>query len=266
MRRFTRRVGDGTHARRTVVADFAELFVSGDYRFEASGYTLSGSNASNFYNKLDATKTLAQATGANQAAAPVASERFNGKLVATFTGSTRYDSNEAASAWRSLHDGTGSTTVHVFRPTSAIALAVLSSTFRSQDFATNTGSIVGYRTSGTPGTFYRVAKSVAGGVVDSDVAASIAANSATYIITSYQESVSPEYAVWLKSRLVTSGSSLAAPAAGDPTATFKLGANGVTNDLGFVGEWAATYIFKRNLSALDLSTVRKFIAYEFGIV
>lgn len=249
-------------------ARFAALFAPGDYRFEASAYTVDGvsGKVGSFYNILNPAQVLAQATSANQVALPAASASLRNELAATFTGAERYDSTAAASAWNALHNGTGGTVCHVFRPTSALALGVISATLRSQDINTSYGSLVGYRTSGTNGILYRIGRGAAPATVDQDLASGAIANGTpTYAICQYSSGATPNYTVSVRTTVISSGAQAAAPAANDATATFKLGANGVTNDLGAVMEWAATWVWMRNLSAAERRTVAAYVMYRYAI-
>lgn len=255
---------------KSIAQRFYSLFLggsTGDYRFEAGSYTVSGSNAASFIDMISGTRSLAQATGANQCLIPTANADLNNQLTASFSGSMWYDSTESASNWSFRHNGTGYTEVVVFRPTSALAVGILHATVRSQDVNTTTGSILGYRTSGTNGVYWRVCNGTGTRPVEQDSMASagVSNGTATYIVTSYGSSASPNAVAALKSTTLFSGAQGGTPSAGAPSATLKLGANGLTNDFGFVGEWAATYIFKRALNATERSVVQSYIQQRYRI-
>lgn len=269
-----RRFGRGTRrsaSTATIARRVSALFVSGaggDWRFEAASYTADvgdPTKVASFYNMVNPTATVA-ATGAQMSALPTANANFAGGLSASFSGSNRYDSSEAAAQWNVRHNGTGCTEVVVFRPTSALAFGVLTATLRNQDVNTSHGALVGYRTSGTNGLVYRCGNGTATKPFDrDDAAAGVANGTATYLIATYGSSASPNWSLRLKSTLVSSGAQGAAPSASNASATCRLGANAVTGDFGFVGDWVAWYVFRRVLSAADRSVLQTYFYQRWGI-
>jgi len=253
--------------KRSIDVLFASLFRIGDYRFEAATYAADGvdpTKVANFPNTLDVAKTLA-ATGAQQVLLPTTNANFAGALTATFASPLRYDSSEAASAWNAGHNGSGFEIFTGFRPTSAVAFGMLQCTLRLQDSATVNGFMLGYRTSGTNGLHFRVARSAAGFPVEADIAAGVAVNTATYANASYSSTSSPNYALRLKGTLIASGAQAQAPNAGNASVTLRLGANATSNDFPFVGEWPFTYIFKRVLSPYERAIAQRYIQARFGL-
>lgn len=89
-----------------------------------SGFTKVGG----FVDWNNTGRTLSQGTAASQVDVPVTSSAFGNQHVATFAGSQSYQSNQAASTWKFLHDGTGSEVFIVGAFNSTASYAALYST------------------------------------------------------------------------------------------------------------------------------------------
>lgn len=174
---------------------------------------------------VSASHAFAQATAANQCDAPAVSSLLNSRPVLTFvrTDPNTYVSNIPVANWRFPHDGTGFECWATVVPTTLSRSDVLTS--RPAVGAAETGFLMGWGVaSGTARAFVQNGVSSA---VDTTDLGSIVVNTPTILNFSYRESVTPEYAFRQLTTTLGSGSSGAAPAAGNPDLAMTIGAGAV---------------------------------------
>lgn len=202
---------------------------------------------------IDATHRMAQSTSALQCAVPTANALFRGRVSATFV-DQRYISSAAASAWRFLHDGTGSTIYEVFSLDSvAGAKYRLSTSYGSTQRGWNSSQ------SGTT-----IASFISNGT-DNAVAQSgtvLAVTTPYYTRTRFETTTLDTY---LKTAL-GDDAVYPSPSASDPVATLMLGNRVIVIDSPFAGKWLASVIAKGAYSAAYDAIVKAWISAKYGVV
>jgi hypothetical protein len=242
-----------------VVTDLAPYsWFRPDYRSEADGKVTA------FLDKSQPGHSLSQSNSTFQVATPAADAGFGGQLVATFVASstTHYTSSLAAATWKFLHDGTGCEVFFVGAPTS-------NSGYFLSTFSAGVNPGVSLIESGNLTSLRLVVLNDSGGfTVNADGAIPWAGNvngNPTYYNFSYQEALSPEYALRVRNGATYSmtGSSATAPGANNPVVTLQLGRRGNgANPMN--GRWADLLVFNRVLSSAERAMVQSYILARYG--
>lgn len=252
-----RRGRSGTAAL-SLFAQVKTIFAGGSV-FDAGYYALDGASGkvAAFIDYLDPTHTLAQGTSANQVSAPAPDAAFNNEASVSFTATQYYTSSRAASAFRYLHDGTGCTMIAVCTVSDLSATRALLAT---RGTSAATGIRWGFVS--TPAYSF-VALNGATNVVTAQTGTPVVNTNYIYR-ASYVESGSPEYVLATGNSTITSGSSASAPAAGDPTATLRLGAN-TDAAQPHRGKLCALLLAPKVLSAGELATVHSYFLAKYAV-
>lgn len=247
----------GTARRRATIAQqFAGLFTAADYRFElrsAADYRVAGSNIDRWIDANNSARWLQQATSANQPLIPTADASLGGALSMNFTSATPFflDSNEAASAWNFLSNGSGATVYVVGVPGAFAAADYL--------FATADGSTQGmdcYR-NGASSWNARVVT----GSADQIVVSGVAAGTPTYL--EFTSSTAGGVTGRLKNGTATTHALSSTTGA---EVTLRLGARPVSGALGSNIRINSFLLFKRVLTTAEKSLVQAYILSKTGIV
>lgn len=200
-------------------------WIRADYRAESGGKVTAfwdkvvleseGAVAPNA-RSVDPAHAFSQVSGPNQVNAPTLSAAFGNREVVSFTGGgIRYQSTLAAVNWSFWHSGTGSTHWIVWAPTeNASTYSLLS---------THTSASTGGNHYWTPTTTQRSCYSSSTQIAPAAVSRTFALNTATWLRSSYQEGLSPEFSLSERATVIASGASSAAPTAGAPGNAMVIG-------------------------------------------
>lgn len=210
---------------------------------------------------ITADHKLTQATGANQVATPTTDALLKGRVSATFTGAERYDSNSAASSWSFMHTGAGFGAIVVMVSLADASIQAIMSTGR---YASGVrGVSLGYGISGVAVGRFSIRNDSAG--VIASVSAAFTNGAATYGFWRYLEGAATEFSMIEKTTTITSGASAAAPSAGAPPGTLRLGGDVSADANPAKLRWAASIIWDRDPTAADLAAARAYITAKWGV-
>lgn len=237
---------------------FRALFTGNSSWFDADSYVDGGGGlCSGLVDHIDPTHLLANALGPSQCVLPTADALYAGKNSLRFTGAQYYVSNRPASAWRSLHDGTGSTHVFVWATTLNSVLMRPWGTIG----ATGAGGQL-YLSIGTPGV---AATNTAGSLVfNGSENNGHFANTVYLVVRRFKSTSTPNWSFSRGATLKASGAQTATPSAVDSLASFTLGASGVLNDFASM-RFRAAYNFTYELTTPQLQTVFDYILADCGV-
>lgn len=239
--------------------------------FSADRFTIDGTSGkvSALVDWMDSTHTLAQATSANQAAAPAADSAVRGARSLTFTGSQLYVSSRAASTWKYLHDGTGFAVVAVFVPDTgggSAAQNTIASTVRGADIASASGLVLSYTTTTTTGGLVaRVARANATPTINQTPTTVFTQSTAYSLRFDYLEGAGTEYHLSKSGVSLATGASLAAPTATDPQGTLTIGANVSDASNKLTGRLAFFATAPAILTAAQATTLSAYLTQKYGV-
>lgn len=246
----------------TTAQRFASLFTANDSWFDADNVAVDGSSrVTGWVDYMDPTHQLAQANTGLMSPTPTVDAALAGAKSTSFAGGKWYESNRAASAWKHLHDGTGSEWMMVYVPSAS------NNTFLATCNAA--GATVGYYVSATTGSSSNLASSILNGSGSSTFvfgSCPVVNGTGTYL------GVSVRTAQHLVTHRGTAAGSNtpAALSSADPLSTLRVGA-GTTGPGSAAGlnpadyRLHAVYVWKRVLTASERATVQSFVLSKTGI-
>lgn len=256
-----RRIPSATTRSAALLLQALSVFANGGGRFFlAHRYSTDvGTGKTASFDCMISGKKFAQATSAQQPALPSSDAAVQGRLGATFAGSQWLDSDDAASYWKPLHDGSGSTWYELFKPT-AVSVLLLHST---RVFAATTeighasyiNNAVNFFSLESNGTVE--ALSLSGG--------SPVVGTPTYLSQKFATASTPDGDLRQKSTSVSSGNAGALSSA-NPDGSLRLGAGIAPNNrLPLQAVWYGFFYVPRVISAAEDAVIQNFIRTWFGI-
>lgn len=229
----------------------------GDY-----GITLTGGAISSWADKVSG-RTLSQSTAANR---PVeyTSTPLGSQNTAYFDGvNDHLISDDAASTWKFMHDGTGYTSIVIWdqwgTAATYIPLISTSATFpATTQIGTTNAPLYGV---GTGYQIYLMGNG-SGRVFNQQVSGLTVGTGAHWSQCFYTEGASPEGGTYLDNVLRASGASLLAPSASNPDITLRVGGN-VSSIYGQCAI-AEILLYTKTLSAGDISSLATYFNTRYG--
>lgn len=256
-RRLGRRIGrGGSSTPKAAAPNFTDLFLgsgsSKDVWFDADSFTQSAGNITALVDQKDASHTWPVS---GTVAVPSADSALNNALSCAFTGTQFALSSRANTDWTFLHNGSGMTLVHVHVKTSD-TLAILFAT--SGNPTSGNGLDTYVSTTSTYTSRASNALGAGGGPVTTGWP-----NAGAFSLCMRSALSAPtQYELRRNGSVLSSGAYGGAPSPAAASFGLTLGRSGGS---GFIGRWAATYVFHRYLSAVEMGVVSAWTLAKYGL-
>ncbi|HEY6881621.1 MAG TPA: hypothetical protein VI299_26525 [Polyangiales bacterium] len=227
------------------------------FQFRADTVTMNGAGIATIPNRRGIDALVAKA---GELSAPAADSLLGGAPALVFNGTQWLDSNLPPTAWRFLHDGTGSEVFLISVATSA-ATQCLWSTHQDTLGASSSGARITRNATTTLGS--RISNGTT--LVSNQLFGAAPTGAAYYVDTAYGSAEPVDVLGFLNAALGASGTQSASPSSGNPEATLRLGACAVDDSLPAQMKFAELLIFPRVLHEYERQLVREYIQARYGI-
>lgn len=226
--------------------------------YRADTYTLSGGSIATLPNR-NTVVGGAMTVGAGTIAAPTPEAPLGGAPALSILPTNFLQSNQAASEFRYLHNGTGAETWCVFTPGTGVARAIWAT--KAFAAANETGAGQLHQTG-----FPRIVSSTGNGAVELGqiTMSGGALGVGTYTTAVYKESEPNEILASILDSYGVVAATAGAPAAGDAQSTLRIGRSALDAVLGEM-RFAEFLSFNRVLTPYERQLVREYIQTRYGI-
>ncbi len=231
---------------------------AGDIWFDCTSVTTSGGLVTAFVDRNNALNTLAAANSARRVATPAIDSGFANALTVSCS-TAEYLSNQAASFWNFVHDGTG---FEWFFVGSQAANALFENYIFDQgglNGDTYLGDAAAMRLRGENSN-YEITSAGENSIGRIWVAHGLVAGQADYLAGTMQGS---SFTLRRRSSTIGSASTWSAPGSGAAPGSLMLLNDGFGNY--WVGKFACALFFRRVLSTSDCQKVQSYIQSTYGV-
>lgn len=223
------------------------------------GITLNGSDVSAWADQSEADRDVTQGTTNQQPTYSAADGNWNGKPSLDFDDvDDLLQSDDAASVWTKLHDGTGSTIVAVFRPTAAGSMLSTSSTINPL------GVEMDWNHNAADSVYFGVGNGGAGWARYVQSSATITSGTKVMVIARYSVSEAPVLSMRTNRVEGTAGGS-GSPSASAPDHTLTIGVWSTGNFVAIGATAVELAAYERYLTLPEVQLLEDYLARRYGI-